>query len=105
MCFHQSGNILSAANASGLLVTMDNLAWGFMLGEETHPACFSYCLLAEASFRAIQFLALAVAAESLGLSSISTIAFKWEKGRCVGVLYKLFVWVTWQCSTRFREVA
>lgn len=82
MCFHLSGNILSAANASGLSVTMDNLAWGFMLGEETHPACFSYCLLAEA-FQAVQFLALAMAAESLGLSSISTMAFKWKKGRCV----------------------
>lgn len=82
MCFHLTGNIPSAANASGLPVTMDILAWGFMLGEETHPACFSYCLLAEA-FHAVQFLALAVAAESLGLSSVSNIAFIWKKGRLV----------------------
>lgn len=82
MCFHLSGNILSAANASGLPVTMDILAWGFMLGEENHSACFSYCVLAEA-FHDVQFLALAMAAESLGLSSISSIAFKWKKGRRV----------------------
>lgn len=68
---------------------------------DIHHAHSSYSFLAEA-LHAVQVLSLARTAGSLGLSSVSSIAFLWKKGSRYCALYKALFWVVWQCWTGFR---